>query len=291
MIFYSLEFKRTLTCLDDEELMELKIDFRPNYEALFPFLDKYIDKCRILIRLTQEDIENLLKTKDIQKFIDYEKKDHIVFSLPPFNLVFNEYIANFITICREYEIDFLTREAIYCGDILWNYISLGVSDVYITGELAFSLKDIADDLHELGVFIRVIPDCVQNASTSPGKENDFYIRPEDIDLYDGIIDIIEFTIDKENPDREYIIYDIYRKNKAWHRDLNEIIKGFNNVIPNSSISEHFGQIRLNCGKKCVRGGKCRLCFSAIHLSKTIDDLGYVLKKNIDFTPNDDIDNE
>jgi len=53
----------------------------------------------------------------------------------------------------------------------------------------------------------------------------FFIRPEDVDIYGEYVDVIEFydSIEQQN-----VLYEVYFKDKEWNGKLREIIKGMDN---------------------------------------------------------------
>lgn len=119
---------------------------------------------------------------------------------------------------------------------------LGVSDIYIDGPLGFSMNKIVRGKED--VKIRVSPSVSPNTVLSAESNlTSFFIRPEDLDLYDDYIDVIDFQtakLEKENK-----LFDIYKR-KSFMFDLALLIDNLNDSINNLYVTNDFGLERLNC---------------------------------------------
>ena len=152
--------------------------------------------------------------------------------------------------------------------------TLGVSDIYIDGPLGFQMPQIKNGKGE--VLIRVSPNQSSNASLSQGNNiNTFYIRPEDLHLYEDVVDIIDFQV--KDKDMEKTLLDIYSRGTFDH-NLNLLIKQLSTEILNPFISKEFGERRFDCGQRCmVPGRACHFCDSQFKLTNTL--LNYFKKNN------------
>lgn len=91
-----------------------------------------------------------------------------------------------------------------------------------------------------------------------------WIRPEDVDKYEDIFNIIEFS-DIEGK-KEEALYRIYAEQKQWPGQVNMIISNINTEAYNRMIPEDFTTHRLNCGQRCAAGGSCKLCYRYLKLA-------------------------
>ena len=91
-----------------------------------------------------------------------------------------------------------------------------------------------------------------------------WIRPEDVDTYDDVFDIIEFADCKEH--KEEALYRIYAEQKHWPGRVDMIITNIDTEAYNRMISEEFVAARKNCGQRCVAGGACRICYRMLNLA-------------------------
>ena len=148
-------------------------------------------------------------------------------------------------------------------DQLHYLLSLGISQVRVTGEICFDMIKLAAVVHAASAKLRICPNLAQGASHTPSLKK-FFIRPEDIPLYSPFVDIFEFA----PSDTEDTYFNIY-KNKKWFGKLNEIIFDLDNDIDNRFLTTHFGEYRLKCGKRCFKGSSCNLCNSAYSLSSIL----------------------
>lgn len=91
-----------------------------------------------------------------------------------------------------------------------------------------------------------------------------WIRPEDIETYDDIFDIVEFADVKDH--KEEALYRIYAEQKHWPGRVDMIISNINTEAYNRMIPEEFAASRKNCGQRCAAGGPCRICHRLLHLA-------------------------
>lgn len=155
-----------------------------------------------------------------------------------------------------------------------NLRNLGVSDIYIDGPLGFQHDAIRDG--KLNTKIRVSPTISPNSALSLSTNADtFFIRPEDLSLYEEMIDIIDFN---ETPqEKEDTLFDIYKRG-TFNFDLKELIQALNISVPNLFIVPEFAKTRLNCKQKCkVPGRICHSCDTQFILTKKV--LNYFNKSN------------
>lgn len=145
-----------------------------------------------------------------------------------------------------------------------NLMSLGVTDIFIDGPIGFQMDKIAraKELSERKFFVRTCPTVSPNASLSSSIGVDsFFIRPEDIYLYDNAIDYFEFYADNE--DAEKVLYDIYIRG-SFLNEISLLVPHINTQVMNGLISPDFAKHRCNCGQTCkIPGRRCHYCKSHI----------------------------
>lgn len=125
-----------------------------------------------------------------------------------------------------------------------------VSDILIDGPLGFQAEDLKIASND--VVIRTILNYADIY-----KANSFFIRPEDIELYDEVITVCETLSD--------IIFDIYKRG-VFNQDIHYLVTGLPEGINNSMISYDFGEHRLNCGQRCMVPSKhCCWCDTELNI--------------------------
>lgn len=163
-------------------------------------------------------------------------------------------------------------------DSLNGLVSLGASDVYITEELGFDLKDVSAFCKPRRVKVRVFPNIAQNGGN--GLSNyipdmvKFFIRPEDTEIYEPYVDVFEIW----GESRISVLYEIY-KNKQWMGNIQDIIVNFQDDVPNTSIMDHFAQVRTGCRKNCLKGKQCTVCKTIKEISIGLNKAGLTLKRS------------
>lgn len=139
---------------------------------------------------------------------------------------------------------------------------LGVSDIYIDGPLGFQAEAIAKEKGDIQ--IRVSPTMSPNASLTGPSPQSFFIRPEDLNLYEGVIDIIDFK-ELESIDREEALFTIFKRG-TFNYNLSQLVTGMNPDVNNLMFPQEFGKERLNCGQRCkIHPGRCHYCDTTFKL--------------------------
>lgn len=146
--------------------------------------------------------------------------------------------------------------------------NLGVSDIYIDGPLGFQcdlLKRVKD------VKIRVSPTVSANAAINLTRNaKSFFIRPEDLSLYEDAIDIIDFQVTNDQ-EKEKALFNIYKRG-TFNYDLNDLIENLHIKVNNIFINPDFGKERVNCQQRCMRpDSRCNLCETQLVLTNTLID--------------------
>ena len=151
---------------------------------------------------------------------------------------------------------------------------LGASDIYVTGALGFYLDKLQPFRDK--VKLRVFPNIAQSTRGTTKllpQLIKFYIRPEDIELYQDYIDVLEIFPCK---DRTTVIYEIYKR-QQWLGKLSDIIMDLDNDIDNDVISPYFALHRIKCHQDCLLD-RCTLCQQIYSLGKKFEEAEIVLYK-------------
>ena len=118
-----------------------------------------------------------------------------------------------------------------------------------------------------GIPVRLAPNLAYYDNWIP-KVNGLYgswVRPEDMDLYEGLIDTVEFVASDARQEEAY--YRVYFETKTWPGELEHFIVNFRQLgVNNGYLPRSFTEARLNCGQKCQSGGSCKICAKAVKLS-------------------------
>ena len=140
-------------------------------------------------------------------------------------------------------------------------IAAGASQVRIGAPLFFE----TDKLKKFNITKRVCANiahegylpCVDGITGS-------WLRPEDVEAYEDVFDIIEFADVKEN--KEEALYRIYAEQKNWPGRIDMIISNITTEAYNRMIPPEFVNARKNCGQRCAAGSGCRICHRLLHLA-------------------------
>ena len=150
-----------------------------------------------------------------------------------------------------------------------NLLNLQVSDIYIDGPICFDISALEKIKKTNNINIRVRPNISTNAflGNNLTSLNSFFIRPEDLNLYESAIDTIVF--DKETSLlKEETLFKIYKK-EQYAGNLKDIVFQLDTDINNLHFPQSFGKYRTNCKQKCKAGERCRYCFTVDKLVSKI----------------------
>lgn len=246
------------------------------------FEDDYIDLVKFIETYPAHriNIELVVGNIDLEKIINLSKiNNNVYFKL---NKDFINKIEDFI----RFNIKFFFDTIVNNWDHLNSYLNIGVSDIYISGELCFNLNIIKEKLKEKNIHSRVILNIAQIHddfdSLDPIKS--FFIRPEDLKFYSSFINTFEFFI--ENKEQLTILYESYVKDKYWYGDLSEIILGLNKEIDSRTLLPNFAEYRANCGKKCFKDSNCTICERIYILSNKLLDKNLIISIKQDLEEED-----
>lgn len=159
---------------------------------------------------------------------------------------------------------------IYAKDwtTLYGLIKEGVHDVFIVEELGFDIITAAAVAHSSGVRVRVFPNVAQSSWEAIPPQKKFWIRPEDTELYEDYIDVYEFYGELK---QQTIFYDVYKNDKKWSGNLNNLIIGLKDDINSMCLLPRFGDKRRYCQHRCFKGVDCQMCDLIVDLSKKLEE--------------------
>lgn len=266
---YCVDFKKDFKYLN--EIDELTINYRPEDKTLIDFLLLYKNK-RININI--EKPEEFLSKNCIKDF------DMIKKAYPDIDFAFKiPYNTELIEKINGYK--FFFKDFVNDLDILNACIKYEVSDIYIVENLGFELLTIGNFLHKNNIRVRVFPNVAQSKCSKTPALKKFFIRPEDINIYEPYVDVMEF-FEKPEPESIETYYKIYAIDKKWFGKLNELILSFDSKeeIDSRHILPSFAKYRLNCGKRCFKTGNCNICYAIKNLAQTLEKEHIIIKSDV-----------
>lgn len=256
---YAIPFVRNFKYFNQPNI-QLNINYKPKIKELDTFISEY--GAHRINFICSEKIQN----KDFDIILSLREKypkTKIVICMPFYN---NE-IENEL---NKYSLPHYYNEFVNNWDKFQGFLKLNITDIFIAEDLGFCVKDLSYNAKKKGIQLRSFCNICESSWDKTPSLKTFFIRPEDIELYQDYIDTFEFYIDDSDATRINTLYEIYAKNKKWFGYLSEIIVGYEGNEDNRFIVPRFGEKRLSCEKKCMRGGKqkCELCDTIIKLEQT-----------------------
>ena len=183
--------------------------------------------------------------------------------------------------CKQYGLNFCFSKIAYAADVLRGMSELGVSDVYISGDLGFDMPTVRRVKRKYSVLIRAYPDICQSEWRSLSPEYTFWIRPEDQDAYSEI-DVLQTWMGVKGQIYADVWYQVYGIEKKWLGDLTKLISGLfidrdSRNIDSRCFTEHFAEQRRKCARECLKTSQCVFCKEAVLMAQNIRGLGYTIQ--------------
>lgn len=250
---YCLRYTNICTKLNKAD--EITIKYIED-KGLVAFLEKFSSqRVNLLIdpsNFTQSEVRKLVAIK--KQYPDYR-----------FAAALLEYDDTLINIFQQEEIPFYIHTPCVSWESFNFLIKAGVCDINLSGPLAFEMSKVKRVLESLNrkVQIRVTPNAVYNIEKFTPSLIGFFIRPEDVDLYEDFVDILDF----QGLEHQDTFFSIYAEQKMFIGNLNQCIYGIQEQVDNKGLITEFGNRRRDCGRQCLNGGRCKRCYILADLAK------------------------
>lgn len=235
-----------------EEADELIIEV-PNRMPLSEFLTRYAIK-NMISNFPQKTfiIKNVY-------FEDLSSMEALIKFFPEVNLWFSAANINNLLLLKKHIDKVFTMEPVTDFYTLKKLCEKGIRRFVIAGELAFTFDDNFYRLKKYYNF-EVMVNPADNSLDSSIRG--FFIRPEDIDIYENFINILFFT--PVSVSYEKTALKTYKDNKRWYGNLKELVLGLEVDFDNRLLgdSKDFTLARKTCNHRCVH---CHICDTALYL--------------------------
>ena len=250
---YCLHYTNICTKLNKAD--EISIKYIED-KGLVDFMKKFSSQ-RIILRV---DTWNFSQN-EVRKLIAIRKQ------YPEYNftVALNNLDKDIVPVFQKENIPFFEDEPCQDWETFNLLLEIGVSDVDISGPLAFEMSKVKRVLNSFNrkVVIRATPNKVVKFREGTDDLVGFYIRPEDVEMYEDFIDVLEF----EGLEHQDAFFSIYAENKSFIGNLNQCIYNFKKPIDNKGLITLFGERRRDCGRQCLSGGRCNRCYTLADLAK------------------------
>jgi hypothetical protein len=254
---YCLKYTNICTKLNRAD--EISIKYIED-KGLVDFMKKFSSQ-RIILRVDTWDFSQ----NEVRKLIAIRKQ------YPEYNftVALNNLDKDIVPIFQKENIPFFEDEPCQDWETFNLLLEVGVSDIDISGPLAFEMSKVKRVLSSFNrkVVIRATPNKVVKFREGTDDLVGFYIRPEDVEMYEDFIDVLEF----EGLEHQDTFFSIYAEHKSFIGNLNQCIYNFQKPIDNKGLIILFGERRRDCGRQCLSGGRCNRCYTLADLAKPMGD--------------------
>lgn len=271
---YAIPFTRKFKYWDQPNV-EININYKPKIKQLNTFISQYPNK-RINLLIT--DLSDLDRDIEIIKALreKYPQSD-LVMRLPVYKKELEEkLVLN--------ELPHFYDQVVTTWDKFNGFLTLKVTDIIIGEEIAFSAKILSTNAKKNHISLRFFPNVCQSSWDDENSITTFFVRPQDIDLYENYFDVCEFYYQPTQKHQLNVFYESYTINKKWFGNLRLLIVGYNQDDDNKYIIPEFGVRRLNCNKRCNKTNPkvCSFCNRVLQLGKSLEENKlYVSRKTPD----------
>lgn len=228
---------------------EIRIDFKDK-EILYKYMEELPDKTYIL------EIPGDLEFIDWNELKMFSEKVDLILSFERIRMCLE---------CKKLKIKFMWAYEICSFYELCGLVSIGVSRLKLGAPLYFDLPQVRKNNIPIMLTANM---CFDLYIPRQNGIYGTYIRPEDVPAYEKYVESIDF--DTASLEKEETLLKIYKEDKQWPGNLNLILTNFGVNVDNRAIPEQFGEARTQCRQVCQRGGRCRLCYTAMNFSQTLD---------------------
>lgn len=241
---------------------EIIIQYDKQDKSLPTFLEEHSDKHIVLSIADVDDFINSNQTIRLNAI--FEKQ-------PNFSIRFYEFcemapIDDLLQQCiEELRVPYFFGFKVSNFDQLHYLLEQGACAVYLTENICFDLVRAKALCSEHGAQIRVFPNVAQASVRQSPAHKKFFVRPEDVETYSDVIDILEFF---GPTDRQNILHKIYTKG-VWFGDLNDLILDLGIEFDSREIIPGFAAARKQCQRRCMRGERCTICDRVLSISKKL----------------------
>lgn len=277
---FAIPFTRKFNYFNQPNV-EINIHYKPKVKELDDFISKYKQK-RINLIFQEGEFDKERDLPLIEAFREKYPQCELVMRLPVYSRQIQSLLAQ--KQLPHYYYILANRWGIFNG-----LLNTSVTDIYISEDLCFSLDIIQQKVKDKNKKIRTFCNVCQ--ATWPEEESlrTFFIRPEDIFLYNKYIDVVEFFEAEKDKNALNTLYNLYNKGERWAGPLKEIIKGFKGDTDSYYLFSRFGEKRLDCGKRC-NVSNCSFCVQVASLASTLkqNQIGIFYKnKNFQYNKEDE----
>lgn len=262
---FAIPFTRKFKYTTSPQQIQWNIKYRPKIKELNDFIEAY-EGYRINL-IFQEDFDREKDLRIIQALYEKFTNNKIVIRLEKYQ--------------KQLDL-FLTKEKIlhyyneYVSDIdrFNGFLNLNITDIIVTNNLMFNISFLSPKAKSKNILLRTFCNVAQTPWEDTPALKTFFIRPEDMKIYQEYIDVFEFILPQKDVSRLNIFYKIFAIDQKWVGPLNEIIVGYDGTEENQYIIKQFAEKRVKCQKKCsYRENSCVLCDRIVNLGNLLKQTG------------------
>lgn len=171
---------------------------------------------------------------------------------------------------------------------LIDVLRLGVSDIYISEDLCYRIKEVKKLCDTYKVRLRIILNHIPCYSyTKQWDPTAPFFTPENLEQLSQYFDVAEFDL-FNSWNRFDILYKIWFVDKIWREDLKFLNLDLGMSIPGETFISDICTYKMNCGHRCVEKlDTCNKCAQYLEFAETMKDKGFELDINKNWVKNND----
>lgn len=269
---YAIPFTRKFSYWETGPTIEININFKPKIKQLAYFIEQYPEHRINIFVKQQQQLDSALEI--ISALREKYQGRELILVLPSYRKDLEQKVV-------ESGVPHYYKQLITTWEKFNGFLSLNVTDITIGGEIAFAAQILSEKAKKNQKALRFFCNICQSSWQYEKSLTTFFIRPEDIDLYEPYFDTCEFYYPVEEKHRLNVLYKTYSKDKKWFGRLSLLIGNYHGDEDNKYLIPEFGVRRLSCGKRCCKSEPrtCFFCERSVELAKTLQKNNLYVKSN------------
>ena len=241
------------------QIDEIIVPFKVTDDGLPHFIQEHSDK-RVWLDCSTIDDEKAAKHV-LQALKDQYQFGVIV------NTSYNT--LHFVLFLKSANIPLLFTNVANDWDKLHYLVDVGAAAIYVGEALGFEIDKVAEFLHSRNIEVWVHPNIAQSSIYLSNPFTKFWIRPEDVSIYEPYVDVMQMWHLKDKPNQQDTYIKVYQRGK-FAGPLDQFLIDFNApgfLVYNAIIPQEIVKRRISCGKACLKGATCSACGAIERITK------------------------
>lgn len=270
---YCIEYSTKFKHFEDERVAEVRVHTSGELDEMKKLCEAFPQKTVVLQLDDGLDAISLRNLVELRKVLQNFK---VLIVIKDRLRTYMSTEKERIDLLKENEIPFFFYHYVSDWDEIYLLKDIGVTDIYVVENLCFEVDKVYEVLNKENIQIRVFPNVAQSKYKYDVRS--FFIRPEDRELYDEYVGMYEFYRPEATKNTDNTYFKVYADAAEWRGELDQLIIGLEDELDSRFVVPRFGEFRIKCGKRCLKGAPCRMCDRVKALAETLEEAGLTVQR-------------